>query len=218
MNNLLNLNGENSLLLIITVNLVLSIIGIIFTYGAEVKNEKRQEKKYWILLWACIILYYFSEFLMLSGLVFYPNWIHLIIIDSGTIITFFIIIAYLNWQSKIRKVHYIALGLFFILTWILEETILSNNLFSLIIAAISMIVLAYIHRLKDLTKSLVMLTYGFAQIPIFFIDNSLDSINSRAGFLAALIPLKIILISVIYSYLGVKEHLEEIKTSREQVK
>ena len=106
--------------------------------------------------------------------------------------------------------------MFFTILWILESQFLPNNILSLIIAGITMIILGYIHRLKDLAKSLVMVTYGFAQIPIFFIESSLDSIETRANFLAALIPLKIILVSVVYSYLNVKEFLEEKKASREQ--
>lgn len=206
--NLLKLSDESGMFLILLGNLLVSILGLLFTYGASIKQEKKSQKKWWILFWLGLILYYLEQLIYEKTNFLPPSFIQVIIIDFTTIVSIFIIINYLDLSSKLRKRIPLFLGLGFLVLWFLQSTVISN-LPSLIIAFLSFLILGYIHRHKDLTKALLVVTYGIAQIPPFMLDSSSNSETAFSSFLVAIIPLKLTLISAIYSYLDVKMDKEK---------
>jgi len=191
-------------------NALLSGMGLVFAIGAPIKIKLKTAKKWWILMWASMFIFYF---LSASFSIFRVSSLILTIIvaifngvSTSSIVMLFI---YLRDKGK-SNIYYTALV--FILSLLLSSsgTFLFNSNYipakvisifiSHFLAWIFFVMLAWNYRKKHMATTLLLLAYANLQLPAGLIGKTGLGVD-----LVLLLVSKLSLIGAMYYTLGVRD-------------
>lgn len=202
-------------------NLMVSLIGALFIYGAPVKSEYKNLKHWFLLFWCCLVLYFAvgsavnvppwraNRFLQFSD----PNyeqsfvrthgaWLIMVILSDLPIIALTFGYSFFLWRKKYSPWALILpTSIVFFAAWI-SAAFFKVNSISSAAAFCVFLYLAWSCREEHITSSVLLITYAFLHLPIGLAVNL--PLEWRHSIFVLLLVSKLSLIIAMYDILEVK--------------